>query len=71
MTILVVAEHDNASIKGATLNTITAAKAAQWLRTRLRPSARRLSNADRRTRLHSAGIPEPHVVTFWFLVCRD
>ncbi|AKH69800.1 electron transfer flavoprotein, alpha subunit [Spongiibacter sp. IMCC21906] len=27
MSILVVAEHDNASIKGATLNTITAAKA--------------------------------------------
>ncbi len=28
MTALVIAEHDNASIKGATLNTITAAKAA-------------------------------------------
>jgi electron transfer flavoprotein alpha subunit len=28
MTALVIAEHDNASLKGATLNTITAAKAA-------------------------------------------
>ena len=27
MTALVIAEHDNAAIKGATLNTITAAKA--------------------------------------------
>ena len=27
MTALVIAEHDNASIKGATLNTVTAAKA--------------------------------------------
>ena len=27
MTALVIAEHDNASIKGATLNTITAAAA--------------------------------------------
>ena len=27
MTVLVIAEHDNASIKGATLNTVTAAKA--------------------------------------------
>jgi electron transfer flavoprotein alpha subunit len=25
MTVLVIAEHDNASIKGATLNTVTAA----------------------------------------------
>jgi hypothetical protein len=28
MTALVIAEHDNASIKGATLNTVTAAVAA-------------------------------------------
>ena len=27
MSILVIAEHDNASINGATLNTVTAAKA--------------------------------------------
>ena len=27
MTVLVIAEHDNASIKGATLNTVTAAAA--------------------------------------------
>ncbi|MFN4036550.1 MAG: electron transfer flavoprotein subunit alpha/FixB family protein, partial [Comamonas aquatica] len=27
MSVLVIAEHDNASIKGATLNTVTAAKA--------------------------------------------
>ncbi|WP_082508993.1 hypothetical protein [Acidovorax sp. Leaf191] len=27
MTVLVIAEHDNASIKGATLNTVTAAVA--------------------------------------------
>ena len=27
MTVLVIAEHDNNSIKGATLNTVTAAKA--------------------------------------------
>ena len=27
MTALVIAEHDNAAIKGATLNTVTAAKA--------------------------------------------
>ena len=27
MTALVIAEHDNASIKGATLNTVTAAAA--------------------------------------------
>ncbi|HEV7914597.1 MAG TPA: electron transfer flavoprotein subunit alpha/FixB family protein, partial [Albitalea sp.] len=28
MTALVIAEHDNASVKGATLNTVTAAAAA-------------------------------------------
>ena len=27
MSVLVIAEHDNASIKGATLNTVAAAKA--------------------------------------------
>ena len=27
MAVLVIAEHDNASIKGATLNTVTAAQA--------------------------------------------
>ena len=38
MTALVIAEHDNASIKGATLNAVTAAKAIggecwnKWLR---------------------------------------
>jgi electron transfer flavoprotein alpha subunit len=29
MTALVIAEHDNASIKGATLNTVTAAVAVR------------------------------------------
>ena len=28
MTALVIAEHDNASVKGATLNTVTAALAS-------------------------------------------
>jgi electron transfer flavoprotein alpha subunit len=30
MAALVIAEHDNASIKGATLNTVTAAAAVRW-----------------------------------------
>ena len=30
MTALVIAEHDNASIKPATLNTVTAAATRRW-----------------------------------------
>ena len=57
MAALVIAEHDNASIKGATLNTVTAARAVRRRRARAggRPERRRRRQGRRADRRRGQG----------------